>query len=85
MAQVSNTKIGEPICPICGGNVIHFKYNVHDSWEKNPIFDSGWICTKCGSEFSAEMKGGQIVFIEITAQERMWEINILGNIERGIL
>lgn len=85
MTQVSNTKIGEPICPLCGGEVIHTKYNVHDFWKKNPIFDFGWLCTKCGSEFSAEIKGGQTVFKEITTQERASEVNILGNIERRIL
>lgn len=85
MEKNSNTKIGELICPLCGGEVIHTKHSVHDVWKKNPIFDFGWLCTKCGSEFSAEIKEGKTVFREINIQERVSEVNILGNIEGRIL
>lgn len=85
MAQFNNTKTGDLICPLCGGKVIHTKFSAQDSWKKTPRFDLGWICTECGSEFSAEIKGGQTVFKEITIQERVHEIDILGNIEGRIL
>ncbi len=85
MAQVNNTKIGNQVCPLCGGEVIHTSFSAQDLWKKTPRFDFGWLCTKCGSEFSAEIKGGQPVFKEITTQERIQEIGILGNIEGRIL